>query len=194
MASMRTVLVVDDEAKIVQLARDPQRVLELGDAVAAVCAPGIRNANGAQRVRLDGPCLGPDRPGDLNRLLADADRLAEVAKKHQCLGERGQHGGAEQARALRRDRGRATVLRDAGRIDAAIRDWRAALAANPGNPEAKVALKRAEVHSDAQRRSSMRVKRGGSRPSSSGLTGWLVLAAIIIATIVLLTVYWKLRR
>jgi tetratricopeptide (TPR) repeat protein len=89
---------------------------------------------------------------------------------------------------------RATVLRDAGRIDAAIRDWRAALAANPGNPEAKVALKRAEVHGDALRRSSMRLQRRSSRPPKDALTGWLVLAAIVIATIVLLTVYLRMRR
>jgi len=89
---------------------------------------------------------------------------------------------------------RATVLRDAGRIDAAIRDWKAAVAANPGNAEAKVALKRAEVHGDALRRSSMRVQRRSSRPPSAGTIGWIVLAAIVIATVVLLTVYLKLRR
>jgi hypothetical protein len=37
-------------------------------------------------------------------------------------------------------------------------------------------------------------KRRSARPPNGGLTGWLVLAAIVIATIVLLTVYLKLRR
>ncbi len=90
---------------------------------------------------------------------------------------------------------RATVLRDAGRIDAAIRDWRAALSANPANAEAKVALRRAEVHSNnPMRRSSMRVQRRSSRPPQAALTGWIVLAAIVIATIVLLTILFRLRR
>jgi hypothetical protein len=44
------------------------------------------------------------------------------------------------------------------------------------------------------RRSSMRVQRRSSRPPQAALTGWIVLAAIVIATIVLLTILFRLRR
>ncbi len=75
---------------------------------------------------------------------------------------------------------RATVLRDAGRIDAAIRDWRAALAINPKNPDARVALKRAEVSGDS------------GLPRRGGHAGWWLLAAIVSATAILVAVL--LRR
>lgn len=107
---------------------------------------------------------------------------------------------------------RATVLRDAGRIDHAIRDWKAALAINPGNDEAKIALKRADVHGDrnrqSQRMSSGRVMTplGGmqttrtrvQKPSSdpppvSATTSWVLLAVIVISTLALLVVYLRMR-
>jgi tetratricopeptide (TPR) repeat protein len=68
---------------------------------------------------------------------------------------------------------RATVLRDAGRFDAAIKDWRAALAINPKNPEARVALKRAEIGAES------------AAPRGGGNAGWWLLAAIVIATAIL---------
>lgn len=71
---------------------------------------------------------------------------------------------------------RGMVMRDAGKIDAAIRDWRAALAINPKNPDAKVALKRAEVTGDS------------SMAPRSGTAGWWLLAVIVVATAVLLAV------
>lgn len=71
---------------------------------------------------------------------------------------------------------RGMVMRDAGRIDDAIRDWRAALVINPKNPDAKVALKRAEVTADS------------TAPKSDGTAGWWLLAAIVLATLVLLLV------
>ena len=71
---------------------------------------------------------------------------------------------------------RGMVMRDAGKIDAAIRDWRAALAINPKNPEARVALKRAEVTSDS------------SMSPRSGVAGWWLLVVIVLATAVLLAV------
>lgn len=75
---------------------------------------------------------------------------------------------------------RGTVLRDAGRIDAAIRDWRAALAINPKNPDARVALKRAEIGGDS------------GHPRGGGHAGWWLLASIVLATAILIVVL--LRR
>ncbi|MBI2388359.1 MAG: hypothetical protein HYV09_01970 [Deltaproteobacteria bacterium] len=100
---------------------------------------------------------------------------------------------------------RATVLRDAGRIDAAIRDWRAALAANPANDEAKIALKRAQVHSDhPELRRSSRLAAG--RPAGAGSTTprrpqpsvgsrnqWILLAVLVVSTVALLVVYFRMR-
>jgi tetratricopeptide (TPR) repeat protein len=108
---------------------------------------------------------------------------------------------------------RATVLRDAGRIDHAIRDWKAALAINPGNDEAKIALKRADVHGDRNRQSQRmstagrvmtplggvqttrtRVQKPSSDPPPvSATTSWVLLAVIVISTLALLVVYLRMR-
>lgn len=102
---------------------------------------------------------------------------------------------------------RATVLRDAGRIEHAIRDWRAALQINPANDEAKIALKRAEVHGDPRRRSQ---RLSGSRimtpldgmptqrtrtpaTQDSAMTSWILLAVIVVSTVALLAVYLRMR-
>ncbi len=97
---------------------------------------------------------------------------------------------------------RATVLRDAGRFDAAIRDWRAALAANPANAEAKLALRRAESRSDTvnpMRRSSAhvpsgRASRSSTPPALRGSSGWWILGALVVSTIFLLAVLLHLKR
>lgn len=91
---------------------------------------------------------------------------------------------------------RGTVLRDAGKFDAALRDFRAAVAANPTNPDARLALKRAEARSDP---SGLRRSRGGlpaSRPPSApsgGSSGWVVLGVLVAATVALLAVYLRMR-
>jgi tetratricopeptide (TPR) repeat protein len=77
---------------------------------------------------------------------------------------------------------RATVMRDAGKIDLAIRDWRAALAINPKNPDAKVALKRAELAADSS-----------AAPAGSGSAGWWLLAVILVCTAAMLFVLVKTR-
>lgn len=100
---------------------------------------------------------------------------------------------------------RATVLRDAGRIDAAIRDWRSALTANPANDEAKIALKRAQVHSDhPQLRRSSRLAAGSPAPGRTmtprtmsavgNRNQWILLAVLVVSTVALLVVYFRMRR
>jgi tetratricopeptide (TPR) repeat protein len=74
---------------------------------------------------------------------------------------------------------RATVLRDAGRFEDALRDYREAVARNPGNAEARVALRRADAD-----------REGGGRAKLE----WLILIALLVATGVLLGVYLLLRR
>ncbi|MGZ3421161.1 MAG: hypothetical protein ACXWUG_26390 [Polyangiales bacterium] len=101
------------------------------------------------------------------------------------------------AEAPRDDRAlvfRATVLRDAGQFDKALEDFRAAATANPANDDAKLALRRAEARSDPSglRRSSARVS--SVAPAASGRTQWILLGALVAATIVLLAVYLRLRH
>lgn len=111
---------------------------------------------------------------------------------------------------------RATVLRDAGHIEHAIRDWRAALAANPANDEAKIALKRADVHGESRKSvSAMRLSAGGrvmtplagtqttrtravsaskkSREVDNATSSWILLAVIVVSTVALLWVYLRMR-
>jgi tetratricopeptide (TPR) repeat protein len=98
------------------------------------------------------------------------------------------------ARAPRDDRSlvfRGTVLRDAGRFDRALEDFRAAAAANPSNAEARLALRRAESRSDP---SGLRKSNGASSPAASGRTQWILLAILVSATIALLAVYLRLRH
>lgn len=91
---------------------------------------------------------------------------------------------------------RATVLRDAGRFDAAVKDWRAAVAANPGNAEAKLALRRAESRSDPSglRKSSGRMRAIAQPQPQSNAIAWVVLIALLAATAALLAVYLRLKR
>ena len=76
----------------------------------ALGAPGLGDADGAQGVRLDRAGLVADRPGDLDRLVADPLGLDEVAEEHQRLGERGEDPGAEVGHVAGHDRRRAAVL------------------------------------------------------------------------------------
>jgi hypothetical protein len=87
---------------------------------------------------------------------------------------------------------RATVLRDAGRFDRALEDYRAAVTANPSNAEAKLAVRRAEARSDPSglRKSSTRVP---TLHAKSARNQWILLAALVIATVALLVVYVRLR-
>lgn len=96
------------------------------------------------------------------------------------------------ARAPRDDRSlvfRAMVLRDAGRFDRALDDFRAAVAANPSNAEAKLALRRAESRSDPTA-----LRRSSGAAASSGRTQWILLALLVSATAILLAVYLRLRH
>ncbi len=91
---------------------------------------------------------------------------------------------------------RGTVLRDAGKFDAALRDFRAAVALNPTNPEARLALKRAEARSDPsglRRSGGVPSSRRASSPLRGGSSGWIVLFVLVAATVGLILVYLRLR-
>jgi tetratricopeptide (TPR) repeat protein len=92
---------------------------------------------------------------------------------------------------------RATVLRDAGRFDDAVRDWEAAVKANPNNDDAKLALRRAAAGSDTTGMFRLPIpvpaRPSVPAPVLGGRNGWLLLGALVVATVALLVIYLRLR-
>jgi hypothetical protein len=83
------------------LAIDRERLAQLGDPALAVASGGDVDAYRVERVRFD-PSVA-HRPGDLDRLLRERNRLVDVADQHADLGERGEHECALGAGRLRGD-------------------------------------------------------------------------------------------
>ena len=108
----------EGDVRVVELAREPQRLLQLRDALARRRRPRPwrRRRCTARGPRSDRAVVA-DRAGDLDRLLADPRRLDEVAEEHQRLGERGEDRGAQVATA------RSGTIDAARRCSASARSW-----------------------------------------------------------------------